>query len=135
MYGAFQTAFQLNAFQILSAGVAPVAETIVGDQPTRHSHELYERRQRELEAKQELIIQKKLEAQALLVRQAEEAQREQTKQTARQLAAMRKAKALLEKEIEDEMRLLAALDEQMRINRHNDEMLALILACPFFTIH
>lgn len=121
-----------SAFSILSYDFgSPQAEEIYGDS-TRHSYDLYleKEKKRKLQAKQEEIISLRLEAQENLLRKRElEALKE--KQNTRQLQALIRREAEIKTELLAMLGQLREMDEQFNKRRHEDDLVALMLAFPF----
>lgn len=134
MFSGFQSnGFQSNAFQIISGGAAPVETP--GDSPTRHSYDLYlQKEEQRLKAKQQQIIDLRLEAQqALLAKRELEAKRE--KQNTRQLEAIRRREAEIQKELLALINSLREFNAQIRKRQEEEALLVLSLSCPFTVMH
>lgn len=86
--------------------------------------------------KQDEVIRLKLEAQEILLKQRE-VRPNKDKQSKRQLAALEKEYAVLQKEIEAHMQALQILHENTVKQKNNVLILLLAASCPLtsFTIH
>lgn len=121
-----------QGFQI--ARGASVAEDVVGDSPTRHSYDLYLKKEQErLKLKQQQIIDLRLEAQQALMAKRELELRKE-KQNTRQLQAIQRREAEIQKELLALIDSLREFDLQIKKRQEQDALIALFLACPFSSL-
>lgn len=131
MFSGFQSnAFQNNAFQIATPGITPDDNGWLGgtfNDP--YSYADRGRQARKVWEAQEEIIRLKKEAQDLRLQELSY-EREQDKQTQRQLRALAREKANLQLLIAKETQKLAALQQTLE-QRNFEAMLVLSMSCPF----
>lgn len=112
------------------------ADETYGDSPTIHSYDLYleKERKRKLAAKEREIIALKLEAQQSILDKASLSAAKE-KQNTRQLQAIVRREAEIQKELLVAMDALRELNNQIRLRQDEEALLVLSLACPFWVMH